>query len=70
MVTRQRCKKDRRVVYIEITGKALKLLDQMDEPVTDLHHKLVGHLTHTELKDLIRLLEKARAPLSESKAAG
>ena len=70
MVTRHRCEKDRRVVYIEVTDKALKLLDEMDEPVTELHHTLVGHLTRTELKDLIRLLEKARAPLSESKAAG
>ena len=68
MVTRHRCEKDRRVIYIEITDKALKLLDDMDEPVTEYHGKLIGHLTRTELKDLIRLLEKARAPLSKTLA--
>lgn len=66
MVTRHRCEKDRRVIYIEITDKALKLLDEMDEPVRDLHRELIGHLTKTELRELIRLLEKARAPLSDS----
>lgn len=70
LVSRHRCEKDRRVVYIEITKKALKLLEEMDQPVIDLHHQLVGQLSRTELKDLIRLLEKARAPLTEAKAAG
>ena len=70
MVARHRCEKDRRVVYIEITAKATKLLAKMDEHVNDLHKQLIGHLTRTELKQLVRLLEKARAPLSEVKAAG
>lgn len=69
LVARHRCEQDRRVVYVEITDKALKLLDKMDQPVSDLHHRLIGHLTRTELKDLIRLLEKARAPQSPAKAA-
>ena len=69
-VSRHRCEQDRRVVYVEITEKALKLLGEMDQPVIDLHHRLIGHLTRAELKELIRLLEKARAPLSEAKAGG
>jgi hypothetical protein len=32
----------------------------MDEPVMSLHRGLVGHLTQAELKELSRLLEKAR----------
>lgn len=64
LVTRQRCEQDRRVVYVQITNKALQLLERMDQPVVELHHQLMGHLTRTELKDLILLLEKARAPLS------
>ncbi len=59
-VTRERCTADRRVVYIAITEKALKLLKQMDEPVMALHKQLVGHLTRAELKELSRLLEKSR----------
>ena len=64
LVRRQRCTEDRRVVYIEITSKARKLLKQMDAPVNRLHKKLMGQLTPAELKQLSRLLEKARARLS------
>lgn len=60
MVSRERCSQDRRVVYISLTEKAKKLLDSMDQPVVDLHKELVGHLTVAELKELSRLLEKAR----------
>lgn len=60
MVSRERCSQDRRVVYISLTDKAKKLLDSMDQPVVDLHKELVGHLTLAELKELSRLLEKAR----------
>ena len=56
--------------HVEITDKALKLLGAMDQPVMDLHHRLIGHLNRTELKELIRLLEKARAPLSDASATG
>ncbi|MAT14060.1 MAG: MarR family transcriptional regulator [Planctomyces sp.] len=60
LVTRRRCEEDRRVVFVEITQPALDLLDQIDQPLLDLHEKLLGHLTRTELKELNRLLEKAR----------
>jgi len=60
LVQRDRCIEDRRVIYITLTDKARKLLDQMDEPVMSLHRGLVGHLTQAELKELSRLLEKAR----------
>ena len=63
LVGRERCTEDRRVVYIEITKKALALLNRMDEPVNELHKQLVGHLTRSELKELGRLLEKARTSL-------
>ncbi len=63
LVSRERCTEDRRVVYIEITRKGLALLKRMDEPVNQLHKRLVGHLTRSELKELSRLLEKARVSL-------
>ena len=63
LVSRERCTEDRRVVYVEITEKALTLLKRMDEPVNQLHKRLVGHLTRSELKELSRLLEKARIGL-------
>ena len=61
LVERRRCTEDRRVVYVAITSKALSLLRRMDKPLTSLHQSLVGHLTRSELKELSRLLEKARA---------
>ena len=66
LVARERCTEDRRVVYIEITRKALTLLKQMDAPVNELHKQLVGHLNRSELKELSRLLEKARTGLKAS----
>ena len=63
LVRRQRCTEDRRVVYVEITKKGLELLARIDEPVDQLHRQLIGHLTRAELKELNRLLEKARERL-------
>jgi DNA-binding MarR family transcriptional regulator len=60
MVARRRCDDDRRVVYVKITDKALKLLRQIDKPLLELHRNLLGHLSRKELKELNRLLEKAR----------
>jgi len=63
LVRRERCTEDRRVIYIELTDKATTLLGEMDEPVVDLEKSLIGHLTRKELKELSRLLEKARQSL-------
>ncbi|MBX3427213.1 MAG: MarR family transcriptional regulator [Pirellulales bacterium] len=60
LVTRRRSAKDRRVVYVQLAPKARKLLARLDHPVKKLHQRLLGHLTQTELKELSRLLEKAR----------
>ncbi|WP_339742157.1 MarR family transcriptional regulator [uncultured Rubinisphaera sp.] len=60
LVQRHRCEQDRRVVYISLTQDAEKLLKRMEGPVIELHRELVGHLTREELKELSRLLEKAR----------
>lgn len=66
LVTRRRCTEDRRVVYVSLTDKASKLLSQLDEPVSELHKQLMGHLKRGELKELSRLLEKARASLDSA----
>ena len=61
LVERKRCERDRRVVYVGTTAKGLKTLESLDRPVLELHRKLLGHLARAELKELIRLLEKARS---------
>ena len=60
LVVRRRCSEDRRVVYVEITDKALGILNKIDKPLTALHKRLLGHMSRTELKTLSQLLEKAR----------
>ena len=64
LVARERSTEDRRIVFVAITPKGLELLAKLDEPEAALHKKLIGHLTAPELRELIRLLEKARLPPS------
>ncbi|QDT56389.1 HTH-type transcriptional regulator MhqR [Caulifigura coniformis] len=60
LIVRRRSTDDRRVIFVEPTRKALELLATMDEPVLKLNERLLGHLTKSELRELSRLLEKAR----------
>lgn len=60
LVQRDRDVEDRRVVRITLTKEGGKLLGTLDEPVLGLHRRLLGHLSQRELRDLNRLLEKAR----------
>ena len=63
LVRRQRCTEDRRVVYVELTDKAVRLLNKIDPHDLEMHKRLIGHLTRKELKELNRLLVKARESL-------
>jgi len=58
--SRERSAGDRRVVLISITRQGLALLAKMDKPVIEQHQAALGHLSAQELKDLNRLLVKAR----------
>ncbi len=69
LIRRERCKNDRRVIYVELTTKADALLRNMDEPVRELHRSLLGHMSETELKQLSRLLEKARLQIDPAEPA-
>jgi len=61
LVVRRRDDEDRRVVFVEITPKAVTLLAKIDQPLDQLQKQLIGHLTKSELAQLSSLLEKARA---------
>jgi DNA-binding MarR family transcriptional regulator len=63
LLARQRSTEDRRVVFVAITPKGLDLLGRLDGPEAALHKRLVGHLSPAELRELSRLLEKARRSL-------
>ena len=63
LIRRRRCEEDRRVVYVELAPKGRRLLQKLDGPVLELHKRLLGHLSAGEIKELGRLLERARSEL-------
>jgi DNA-binding MarR family transcriptional regulator len=65
LVSRLRCERDRRIIYVGLTNRALATLAELDEPLDALHHRLLGPLSTAELNDLVRLLEKVREPLAD-----
>lgn len=65
LVERRRCTEDRRVIFVAITSKGQDLLARIDGPLDALHKSLLGHMSAEELRDLSRLLEKARCGLHE-----
>jgi DNA-binding MarR family transcriptional regulator len=61
LILRARGEKDRRVVKTRITAEGLRLLSELDAPVQELHRRQLHHLPAKELRQLSRLLERARA---------
>jgi len=60
LVSRCRDNEDRRMVLTRITEAGQKLLAQLDGPLLDAHHLLLGHLGPEKLRNLMKLLEEAR----------
>jgi len=63
LISRARDDKDRRVVLARIEPSGLEVLARLDQPVRDIHRKLLGHLGETRLRTLSRLLEACREQL-------
>jgi len=61
LISRSRDPGDRRTVMARITPAGLKLLANLDEPVSKLHRKQLGHLSRERQHQLARLLSLARA---------
>jgi DNA-binding MarR family transcriptional regulator len=59
---RERPADNRRVVLVGITPAGLDLLRRLDGPVRECGRRQLGHLTAAELRALVRLLKRARAP--------
>jgi DNA-binding MarR family transcriptional regulator len=62
LVERQRPESNRRTVMIAITPAGVELLKQLAEDVRQCHARQLGHLSPTQMRTLIDLLHKARAP--------
>ena len=65
LIKQQRDKRDRRVVWTQISTAGLELLEKMDAEITRMPRELLGHLDPKELDELIRLLELARKNLTD-----
>ena len=60
LVGRGSCATDKRVKYVFITNKGLKLLEQIDPHIGSLHEQVLGHLSKQELSTISKLMVKAR----------
>ena len=60
LVTRERSASDRRLVTTRITAQGLEVLAQLDEPITEIHRRQLGHMDERQLRTLIDLLAVAR----------
>jgi len=67
-VRQQRDKRDRRVVWTQISESGLELLKEMDPVIQGLPGELLGHLEKGEVAELIRLLELARTHCGDTQA--
>jgi DNA-binding MarR family transcriptional regulator len=68
LIKQQRDKRDRRVVWTQISAAGLELLGKMDEEITRMPHELLGHLNQQEVAEFIRLLELARKHCGDTQA--
>jgi DNA-binding MarR family transcriptional regulator len=60
LIRQQRDKRDKRVVWTQISPAGLALLEETDPAVQHFPRELLGHLGKDELSMLIHLLEQAR----------
>jgi DNA-binding MarR family transcriptional regulator len=60
LIERERSREDRRVVVTRITKAGLDLTAEIDRPLNELFHKLMGPAGKGRLKDLIDTLELLR----------
>jgi DNA-binding MarR family transcriptional regulator len=68
LVRQQRDKRDKRVLWTQISPVGLALLAEMDPVVQQGPKDLLGHLTDEELTQLIHLLESARSRCGDHQA--
>jgi MarR family transcriptional regulator, organic hydroperoxide resistance regulator len=69
LVRRRRCPKDRRQVLCWITNLGLKLLADMDRPVSETAPRLLKSLSDSEVESLIDMLARIRRELVEPGAS-
>ena len=62
LIDRDRPADNRRVVRIGITPAGIALLESLQKPIRECHVRQLGHLSASDLRNLIILLRAAREP--------
>ena len=60
LIGRQRGGEDRRYVVTRITKAGLRLLDQVQQRIDEIHEEQLGHLDEAQLRQLVALLAVVR----------
>jgi DNA-binding MarR family transcriptional regulator len=60
LIRQRRDRQDKRVVWTQISGSGLALLEEMEPVILRLPGELLGHVSQAELTELIWLLELVR----------
>ena len=63
LISREREAKDRRRIQTHITEQGLKLISELDGPVTEYHRQQLGFLGEKKIANLSKLLEEIRSSL-------
>ncbi len=64
VVSRERCRTDRRQVFCRITAEGLRVLKALDESVRHTDETTLGIMSPRDLSELIALLDKTRTNLT------
>jgi DNA-binding MarR family transcriptional regulator len=62
LIERERPADNRRMVLIGLTGPGRALLNDLDSQVRECHSRQLGHLSEPQLRELVAILQAARAP--------
>ncbi len=65
LVDRGACSEDKRVKFVTITDKGMRLLERIDPEIVTLGQEVLGHLSERELRSISRLMEKIRDERAE-----
>jgi DNA-binding MarR family transcriptional regulator len=63
LISREREAKDRRRIQTHITEQGLRLISELDGPVTEYHRRQLGFLGEKKIAILIKSLEEIRSSL-------
>ena len=60
LIAKKRCKEDGRVFRLMLTASGRRLIAKIDEPIVDLHERLMEGVPVAERRQLIKTLENSR----------